>query len=73
VDETWAAFEALVAQGKVIYVGSSNFAGWDIATACQEASRRGMAGLASEQSVYNLTNRTVELEVIPPADTTAWA
>jgi NDP-hexose 2,3-enoyl reductase len=64
-DETWTAFDALVMQGKVIYVGSSNFAGWDIATACREASRRGMAGLASEQSVYNLTNRTVELEVIP--------
>lgn len=64
-DETWYAFDALVKQGKVLYVGSSNFAGWDIATACQEAWRRGMSGLASEQSVYNLTNRTVELEVIP--------
>ncbi len=52
-------------QGKVIYVGSSNFAGWDIATACQEASRRGMMGLVSEQSIYNLNNRMVELEVIP--------
>jgi NDP-hexose 2,3-enoyl reductase len=64
-DETWAAFDALVKQGKVIYVGSSNFAGWDIATACQEAARRGMPGLASEQSVYNLNNRILELEVIP--------
>ncbi|TVR96042.1 MAG: aldo/keto reductase, partial [Trueperaceae bacterium] len=36
-DETWQAFDALVQQGKVVYVGSSNFAGWDIATACQEA------------------------------------
>jgi aryl-alcohol dehydrogenase-like predicted oxidoreductase len=49
----------------VVYAGSSNFAGWDIATACQEASRRGMMGLVSEQSVYNLDNRMVELEVIP--------
>lgn len=64
-DETWQAFDALVKQGKIVYVGSSNFAGWDIATACQEASRRGLTGLASEQSVYNLNNRTVELEVIP--------
>ncbi len=64
-EETWQAFDALVKQGKVVYVGSSNFAGWDIATACQEASRRGLMGLASEQSVYNLNNRTVELEVIP--------
>ncbi len=64
-DETWQAFDALVKQGKVVYVGSSNFAGWDIATACQEAARRGLMGLASEQSIYHLDNRTIELEVIP--------
>jgi aryl-alcohol dehydrogenase-like predicted oxidoreductase len=63
--EMWQAFDALVQQGKVVYVGSSNFAGWDIATACQEASRRGRTGLVSEQSIYHLDNRTVELEVIP--------
>lgn len=64
-DEIWEAMEQLKRQGKILYVGSSNFAGWDIATACQEAARRGMAGLASEQSIYHLENRTVELEVIP--------
>jgi len=64
-DETWQAFGALVDQGKVVYVGSSNFAGWDIATACQEASKRGMSGLVSEQSIYHLNNRMIELEVIP--------
>ena len=64
-DELWQAFDALVQQGKVVYVGSSNFAGWDIATACQEASKRGLMGLASEQSIYHLDNRMVELEVIP--------
>ncbi|MCC5847225.1 MAG: aldo/keto reductase [Verrucomicrobia bacterium] len=64
-DEAWQAFSALVNQGKIVYVGSSNFAGWDIATACQEADRRGMCGLVSEQSIYNLTNRHVELEVVP--------
>ena len=63
--EIWQAFDALVKQGKIVYAGSSNFAGWDIATACQEAARRGLTGLVSEQSVYNLANRTVELEVIP--------
>jgi aryl-alcohol dehydrogenase-like predicted oxidoreductase len=63
--ETWEAFGSLKSQGKVIYVGSSNFAGWHIATANQEASRRGMYGLVSEQSVYNLNNRMIELEVIP--------
>ncbi len=64
-DETWQAFDALVSQGKIVYVGSSNFAGWDIATACQEADRRGRMGLVSEQSIYHLDNRMVELEVIP--------
>jgi aryl-alcohol dehydrogenase-like predicted oxidoreductase len=64
-DEVWQSFDALVKQGKVVYTGSSNFAGWDIATACQEASKRGLMGLVSEQSIYNLDNRMVELEVIP--------
>lgn len=63
--ETWQAFSSLVTQGKIVYVGSSNFAGWDIATANQEASRRGMLGLVSEQSTYHLNNRMIELEVIP--------
>jgi aryl-alcohol dehydrogenase-like predicted oxidoreductase len=64
-DETWQSFDTLVGQGKVVYVGSSNFAGWDIATACQEATKRGLMGLVSEQSHYHLDNRMVELEVIP--------
>ena len=67
-DETWQAFGALVQQGKVVYVSSSNFAGWDIATACQEASKRGMTGLVSEQSIYHLNNRMIELEVIPACE-----
>ncbi len=67
-DEIWNAFGALTQQGKVVYTGSSNFAGWDIATACQEASKRGMTGLVSEQSIYHLDNRTVELEVVPACD-----
>ncbi|MGF1449805.1 MAG: aldo/keto reductase [Opitutales bacterium] len=64
-DEMWEAMETLVRQGKVRYVGSSNFAGWDIATANQEARQRRFYGLVCEQSVYNLANRTVELEVVP--------
>ncbi len=67
-DEIWSAFGALTQQGKVVYTGSSNFAGWDIATACQEASKRGMTGLVSEQSIYHLDNRTVELEVVPACE-----
>src|SRR6516164_3516038 len=64
-DEIWQAMEQLVREGKVTYIGSSNFAGWDIATAQSVAARRNVLGLASEQSLYNLTARTVELEVIP--------
>jgi len=63
--EAWEAFDSLKTRGKVIYVGSSNFAGWHIATANQEAMKRGMHPLVSEQSVYNLNNRMIELEVIP--------
>jgi aryl-alcohol dehydrogenase-like predicted oxidoreductase len=64
-EEIWQAMELLVSQGKVIYVGSSNFPGWGIATAQCEASARHFMGLVSEQSLYNLTARTIELEVIP--------
>jgi aryl-alcohol dehydrogenase-like predicted oxidoreductase len=64
-EEVWQAFELLVQQGKAIYVGSSNFAGWHIAQAQEAARKRGFLGLVSEQSLYNLAARTVELEVIP--------
>lgn len=64
-EEIWQAMETLVVQGKVLYVGSSNFAGWHIAQANEAARARHFMGLVSEQSVYNLLNRTVELEVIP--------
>jgi aryl-alcohol dehydrogenase-like predicted oxidoreductase len=64
-DEIWQAMEVLVQQGKVIYVGSSNFAGWDIATAQSAAANRHFLGLVSEQSLYHLGARTIELEVIP--------
>lgn len=64
-EEVWQAMELLVQQGKVLYVGSANFAGWDIATAQGSARARNFMGLVSEQSLYNLTARTVELEVIP--------
>lgn len=64
-DEIWQAMETLVAQGKVIYVGSSNHAGWHIAQAQEAARERHFLGLVSEQSLYNLAQRTVELEVLP--------
>jgi aryl-alcohol dehydrogenase-like predicted oxidoreductase len=64
-DEIWEAMEVLRTQGKIIYVGSSNFAGWHIAQAQEAAHRRPAFGLVSEQSLYNLAARTVELEVLP--------
>jgi aryl-alcohol dehydrogenase-like predicted oxidoreductase len=64
-EEIWQAMEVLVQQGKVIYVGSSNFAGWHIARAQETARARRFMGLVSEQSLYNLKDRMVELEVLP--------
>jgi aryl-alcohol dehydrogenase-like predicted oxidoreductase len=64
-EEVWQAMEQLVDSGKITYVGSSNFAGWDIATAQGVATARGFLGLVSEHGLYNLTARTVELELIP--------
>ncbi|CAM4423448.1 aldo/keto reductase [Paenibacillus tarimensis] len=66
-DELWGGFETAVIQGKIGYVGSSNFAGWDIAVAQGEAKRRGFLGLISEQHKYNLLCRLPELEVLPAA------
>ncbi len=66
-DEIWEAMEVLRQQGKVIYVGSSNFAGWHLVQGQEAATRRGQLGLVSEQSIYNLVERTVELEVLPAA------
>ncbi|WP_019586127.1 aldo/keto reductase [Deinococcus apachensis] len=64
-EEVWQAMEWLVAQGMVLYVGSSNFAGWNIAQANSVAAQRNFLGLVSEQSLYNLQARMIELEVIP--------
>lgn len=64
-EEIWQAMEQLVHEGKITYVGSSNFAGWDIATGQSVAKSRNFLGLVSEQSLYNLSNRAIELEVIP--------
>jgi aryl-alcohol dehydrogenase-like predicted oxidoreductase len=64
-EEIWQAMETLVQQGKVIYVGSSNFAGWQIVKANEAARNKHFMGLVSEQSLYNLADRMIELEVIP--------
>src|SRR3954447_13611598 len=67
-EEIWQAIEVAVQQGKILYSGSSNFAGWHIAQAQEAARRRNYTGLVSEQSIYNLFMRQVELEVIPAAE-----
>ena len=67
-DEVWQAIEVLVQQGKVLYAGSSNFAGWHIAEANEAARARHFLGLISEQCKYNLLVRSVELEVLPACE-----
>jgi aryl-alcohol dehydrogenase-like predicted oxidoreductase len=66
-DEIWQAIEVAITQGKILYAGSSNFAGWHIAQAQEAAARRNLLGLVSEQSIYNLFKREVEIEVLPAA------
>jgi aryl-alcohol dehydrogenase-like predicted oxidoreductase len=68
-DEIWQAMDQLVQAGKIIYVGSSNFAGWHLTQAHGVALARHGLGLVSEQSLYNLAARTVELEVVPACRT----
>jgi aryl-alcohol dehydrogenase-like predicted oxidoreductase len=67
-EEIWQAIEVAVQAGKILYAGSSNFAGWHIADAQAAAARRNLMGLVSEQSLYNLLVRDIELEVIPAAE-----
>ncbi|MFI9305144.1 aldo/keto reductase [Streptomyces triculaminicus] len=67
-DEIWQAIDVLVQQGKIVYAGSSNHAGWHIAQANESARRRGTLGLVSEQCLYNLAERRAEMEVIPAAE-----
>lgn len=64
-EEIWQAMEVLVQSGKVLYVGSSNFAGMHIAQAQHSAQARHFMGLVSEQSLYNMKARMIEMEVIP--------
>ncbi|WP_086784142.1 aldo/keto reductase [Streptomyces caniscabiei] len=67
-DEIWQAVDVLIQQGKILYVGSSNFPGYKIAQANETAARRGgTIGLVSEQCLYNLYERRAEMEVIPAA------
>ncbi|QLD11211.1 aldo/keto reductase [Microbacterium oleivorans] len=68
VDEVLDAFTRLRDQGKILYLGSSNFAGWHIAQYREVAAATGQTPLVTEQSLYNLAQRSVELEVAPAAE-----
>ena len=65
IEEIWQAMEQLIRQGKITYVGSSNFPGWEIARTSEKAIAGQRLGLISEQSLYNLIERRAELEVLP--------
>jgi aryl-alcohol dehydrogenase-like predicted oxidoreductase len=64
-EEIWQALDRLISQGKITYVGSSNFPGWKIAQMNERAGQRHGLGLVCEQGLYNLIERRVELEVLP--------
>lgn len=65
IDEIWQAMDRLYQQGKITYVGSSNFPGWAIAQANERALNQQRMGLVCEQGLYNLIERRAELEVLP--------
>ncbi|MEM9624568.1 MAG: aldo/keto reductase, partial [Pseudomonadota bacterium] len=65
VEEIWQAMERLINQGKITYVGTSNFPGWAIARTSEKAIARNQLGLVAEQSLYNLLERRIEMEVLP--------
>ncbi len=67
-DEIWEAYDVLKSQGKILYAGSSNFAGWHVVQANEAASKRNSVGLVSEQSKYSLLQREIEMEVAPACE-----
>jgi aryl-alcohol dehydrogenase-like predicted oxidoreductase len=67
-EELWEVFDSLIQAGKIVYVGSSNFAGWHLGLAQAKARERGSFGLVSEQHKYSLICREPELEVLPAAE-----
>jgi aryl-alcohol dehydrogenase-like predicted oxidoreductase len=66
IDETLRALDDLVTQGKVRYIGNSNFTGWQIADADWTAA--GGARFISAQNQYSLLDRKVEFEVLPACE-----
>ncbi|MCB2212045.1 aldo/keto reductase [bacterium] len=67
-EEIWQAMEQLIQEGKILYVGTSNFAGWHIVQGNEIAFKRNLYGIVSEQSFYHLGNRAIESDLIPACD-----
>jgi aryl-alcohol dehydrogenase-like predicted oxidoreductase len=67
VEETIAALNDLVTEGKVRYLGHSNFAGWQIADAAHKAAQAGRVPFISAQNHWSLLERAAEAEVVPAA------
>jgi aryl-alcohol dehydrogenase-like predicted oxidoreductase len=65
VEETLAAMNELVVEGKVRYLGCSNFAAWEVTRASWVARTRGLAGFVTAQNEYSLYNRVAEDELVP--------
>jgi aryl-alcohol dehydrogenase-like predicted oxidoreductase len=65
IDETLAALDELIAEGKVRYIGHSNLAGWQIADAEYRATLGAHPKFISAQNEYSLLRRGVEAEVLP--------
>jgi aryl-alcohol dehydrogenase-like predicted oxidoreductase len=68
IDETLAALDDLVTSGKVLYVGSSNFSGWQVAEADGASRQAGGTRFVSAQNEWNLLNRRVERELVPACE-----
>ena len=68
IEETLSALTDLVREGKVRYVGCSNFDGWQVADAAWTARTAGLEGFVSVQNRYSLLDRTVEAEVTPACE-----
>ena len=68
LEETLRALDDLVHQGKVMYVGASNFAAWQVTKALGISGRMGLAPFACIQPMYNLVKRQAEVEILPMAE-----
>ena len=69
IDETLRALDDLIRDGKVRYIGTSNFAGWELVESLWVAKELGLNRVVCEQPAYNLLDRRVESELLPAART----